>query len=338
MKPKSTDLFLKSLPKSLRIALFFGSDEGQVRERAKKLACTIVDDVNDPFNVAEIPAASLAHDPARLHDEMAAQSLMGGRRLVRIRDGSDAIYPAVKNLLDLLPSGDSFLIIEAGELSSTSKLKKLIEAPTLETAAALPCYQPEAKDLVRMAEDLFREAGVRVSRDALDLFSSLVANDTAMARGEIDKLILYAGKGKGLEYADVAAALGDSAILNMDAPAWAAGSGDLHELDRSLARLFADGLSPVPILRAAQRHFLRLYEVASSNQPIDSAMKSLRPPVFWKDINRFRQQAQTWRGERLEEALARLIAAEAECKKTGVRDETLCARALMGVAGLARRR
>ena len=338
MKPKSADLFLKNIPKELRIVLFFGPDEGQVREHGKKLAQAIVEDLHAPFNVAEITASSLNDDPARLHDEMSAQSLMGGRRLVRIRDGADSIHTALKNLLDNMPSGDSFLVIEAGELPSTSKIRKLLEPAGVTNAAAIACYQPDTKDLSRLAEEMFKEANIRISRDALDLFSSLVANDRAMARGEIDKLILYAGKEQSLGYEDVAAALGDSAILNMDAPAWAAGSGNLQELDRSLERLFADGLSPVPILRSTQRHFLRLYEVTSSKQPVDVAMKSLRPPVFWKDVSRFRQQASAWRGKKLEDALTRLIAAEADCKKTGVRDTTLCARTLMSIAGMARRR
>lgn len=335
MKPKSVDKFLKDLPRGVRAVLLFGPDEGQVRERAATLGKTIVADLRDPFNVAEISSSALASDPAKLYDEMAAMSLMGGRRLVRIRDGADGATPAVQNVLENLPPGDTFLIIEAGELQGKSALRKLFEASET-AAAALPCYEADARDLAALANDMFREAGVSASRDAVDLFAALVASDRAMARSELDKLILYAGKNGKLDYADVVAALGDSAILDMDAPAWAAGSGNLEELDHSLDRLFGDGLSPVAILRSAQRHFTRLYEVVSSNTPVDSAMKSLKPPVFWKDEKRFRTQATQWRRDKLEDVLARLVAAEADCKKTGLRDTTLCARALMGIAGLGR--
>lgn len=335
MKPKYADKFLKAIPKELRAVLFFGPDEGQVRERAAALGKTIVSDLADPFNVADVPSSTLASDPARLLDEMAALSLMGGRRLVRVRDGGEEAVPAVQNLVQNLPPGDSFLIIEAGELGTKSKLRDLFEKDE-STLAALACYEADTKDLAALAADSFREAGISASRDALDLFSALVASDRAMAKSEIAKLILYAGKNGRLEYEDVAEAIGDSAQMEMDAPAWAAASGNLAELDRSLERLFADGMSPVPILRSAQRHFTRLYEVVSSERDLEAAIRGLKPPVFWKQQTRFRTQAESWRRTKLEEALTRLTTAEADCKKTGLPDTLLCARALMGVAGLAR--
>lgn len=158
-----------------------------------------------------------------------------------------------------------------------------------------------------------------------------------MARSELDKLILYAGPNGKLDEADVAAALGDSAQIGLEAPAWAAGERAVEVLDRSLTRVFADGQSPVGVLRAAQRHFTRLYEVVSATGAVDSAMKALRPPVFWKDETRFRQQASLWTTGQLEAILARLLAAEADCKKSGLPDTVLCSRVLMGIAGMVPR-
>ncbi len=334
MKPKSVDRFLKDVPKDIRAVLFFGPDEGQVRERARALARTIVPDLADPFAVAEFASATLVADPARLYDEMAAQSLMGGRRLVRIRDGADGAVPAIQSVIEDPPPGDTFLIVEAGELPGTSKLRKLFEGADV-VAAALPCYEPDAKDLTTLAVNRFRAADVEASRDAVELFVRLIASDRALVHSELDKLILYAGPKGRLEEADVAAALGDSAQIELDAPAWAAGEGALDKLDRSLSRLFADGQSPVGILRAAQRHFTRLYEVVSASAPPEMAMKALRPPVFWKDESRFRQQVGLWSAGKLESVLARLLTTEADCKKSGLPDTTLCSRTLMGVAGLA---
>lgn len=329
---KKAEPFLKAVPKEIRAVLFFGPDDGLVRERAQLLAKSVVPDITDPFNVSDIPADLLKTDPARLADEMGAQSLMGGRRLVRVRDGEDALAAAINNLFSQLPPGDSFLIVEAGNLAGKSKLREFFEKS--EIAAAIPCYEADTRDLIRLANDAFKEHQISASQDALTLLANLLASDRGVARQEIEKLITLAGPGGKLGLAEVAEAIGDSATLDMDDPAWAAGDGNHDELERSLERLYGDGMSTVAILRSAQRHFTRLYEVVSSPEPLGIAIRSLKPPVFWKDADRFERQAGRWKQARLEAVLQRLHQAEADCKTTGLRDVTMCSRALMAAASM----
>ncbi len=332
---KKAEPFLKAVPKDIRAVLLFGPDGGLVRERGQLLAKSTVPDITDPFNVSDIAADSLKGDPARLADEMGAQSLMGGRRLVRVRDAEDSTAAAVQNLFGQLPSGDSFLIVEAGDLRGTSPLRKVFEGA--EIAAAIPCYEADTRDLVRLAAEAFKEHKISASSDAIALLANLIASDRGVARQEIEKLITLAGEGGKLTLEDVAKAIGDSATLDMDDPAWAAGDGNFEVLDRSLERLYGDGISTIAILRAAQRHFTRLYEVAANPEPIGIAIKSLRPPVFWKDTDRFERQANIWRRAQIEAVLQRLHQAEAECKSSGLRDTAMCARALMAIASMGRR-
>ncbi len=139
---------------------------------------------------------------------------------------------------------------------------------------------------------------------------------------------------------DAQACVGDSAALSLDEPIWAAAEGDFPTLDRSLARLFAEGMSPVPILRAAQRHFQRLQLVAgvvASGKSVDAAVEALRPPVFFKLKPRLINQARRWPAPLVRQALERLVEAEADCKRTNMPDQTICARVLFQLASLARR-
>lgn len=111
-----------------------------------------------------------------------------------------------------MPPGDSFLIVEAGDLRPTSPLRKLFEGA--ETAAALACYESNARDLVKLAGEQLKASGINVSSDALTLLANLLASDRGVARQEIEKLITYAGPNGKLSLEDVAAAIGDSATLD----------------------------------------------------------------------------------------------------------------------------
>src|SRR5690242_7409171 len=84
VKSHQADRFVARPPAGLVAALVYGPDQGMVRERATALAKRVVSDLNDPFRVSELDEAILDADPARLWDEAAALSMIGGRRVVRV--------------------------------------------------------------------------------------------------------------------------------------------------------------------------------------------------------------------------------------------------------------
>ncbi|MGZ5989496.1 MAG: DNA polymerase III subunit delta, partial [Rhizomicrobium sp.] len=91
LRGASIDRTLTHPPKELVAALIFGPDQGLVRERAETLIKAIVPDLKDPFLIADLDDGVLASDPARLFDEAAAISMLGGRRVVRVRGGGNSL-------------------------------------------------------------------------------------------------------------------------------------------------------------------------------------------------------------------------------------------------------
>ena len=74
-------------------------DSGLVDARFKQASLAIVSDLKDPFCVAELSAERLKDDPASLFDEAAAQSLTGGRRIVRIKEVTDSHHKPLESFL-----------------------------------------------------------------------------------------------------------------------------------------------------------------------------------------------------------------------------------------------
>ena len=64
--------------------LIYGPDAGLVKERLDRLTRSVLADPSDPFRLADLSMPMLKEDPARLADEIAALSMMGGRRVVQI--------------------------------------------------------------------------------------------------------------------------------------------------------------------------------------------------------------------------------------------------------------
>ncbi len=340
LQAKAIDAFLARPDPRIRAVLIYGPDAGLVRERADRLAKTVVSDLTDPFRVAELPIKAVAGDPARLVDEAAAQSLTGGRRLVRLRGADDSLTAACATLFEMAPPGDSLIVLEAADLGSRSRLRLAFEAATL--GAALPCYMEDEASLRRIIVDLAAADGLTLDADAQTFLAANLVGDRLVARGEIEKLALYMGKERRVGLEQVQAVIGDGAsLLSLDDPVWAAASGDFAGLDKALGRLFAEGMAPVAILRAAQRHFQRLHWVQAelaAGASAEGALGSLKPPIFYKLRTTFQNQLRQWPLPALRQALERLTDAEAECKRTNMPDETLCARVLFQLAAQGRPR
>ncbi len=320
--------------------LFFGPDGGLVRERADAVARTVCPDLRDPFRVADLTAAALAADPARLADEAAQMSLMGGRRVVRVRDAGDALAQLCGRFLANATvladtTNDALVVIEAGDLPGRSALRRVFdEAPQ---AVAIGCYPDSARDLAAVIRETCAAHRVAISRDAVDFLVDHLGGDRLLTRAELEKLTLYAGDGGRIGFDDARAVIADSAALSLDDALLAAAEGDAPALDRALARVFQEGESPVTVIRALLRHLQRLHLLAArvaAGASIEEAMRAARPPIFFKEQDSYRRQLRRWNEQRLRDALDRTADAEFRMKQTGPRADTICREALFAIAAM----
>lgn len=332
--PARIAAFLAAPDPSCRAVLVYGPDGGLVRERALGLVRRVSPDPADPFRVAELTGGQLSADPARLADELAAQSLVGGRRAVRLREATDGAAPVVAAAL--AGAGDGFLVVEAGDLPPRSALRKLFEDSA--KAAAVPCYLDEGRGLAEVIRSTLAARRVEATRDALEYLAEHLGGDRQVTRSELEKLALFAGDGGRVGLEDAAACVGDSAALDLEDAIYAALDGDPAALERALGRALQEGEAPVSVLRAAQRHLHRLQlclaRVAAGDNAAD-VIRGLRPPLYFKLQDRFAAQLRRWTPAAAAAALRLLTRAELDAKQTVYPQETICRAALLDLARIA---
>lgn len=332
------DGFARKPDPAARAVLVYGPDLGLVRERADALTRSVVPDLKDPFRIAELTPAVLKDDPARLADESAALSFTGGRRVVRLRDAGDSVAAQIQSFLES-PMGEALIVVEAGDLTPRSSLRKLFEGR--DNAAALPCYGDDDQNLESVIRETLRAQGQDPEPDALAYLVDHLGADRRLTRAELTKLSLYRGGPGRITLADVTACVGDAAGMDQDDLALAVADGDQAAVQRLLDRLWREGTSPVAVLRAVSRHFLRLHlasGVMAQGRSADQAVAALKPPPHFRVAPRLKMQLNRWPGERLSMALDLLVGAEMDCKTTGLPAEAICGRTLTQITGAARKR
>jgi len=323
-------------PGALRVVLFHGDDEGLIREWAGELVRKVAGSLDDPFRVSELDRDGYG----RLPDEVAAMSLIGGRRVVRVRDATDGATAHVQKLL--AGDGPALLVMEGAGLGGKSRLKTLLDRSP--DAGTIACYPMDGRAVTQLARSVLADAKVEIDSDALAWVGGQLGADRAVARRELEKLALYAGPGGSVDVMAARQCVGDLSGLSIEDALFAATDGDVAGTDRALELAMAEGATPVGVLRAALMHLQRLLRVrvlVDAGELVEDAAKGLRPPVFFRREAAFVRSVRLWPDGPLNQAVQRIWDAERACKRTGSPAETLCRSALLGLAqraALAKRR
>ena len=315
-------------PGPCRIVLLHGDDTGLVRERADRLTRAVAGSLDDTFRVAALERET--HD--RLEEEATALSLIGGRRVVRVRDAVDALAAPIERTLRA--RSDALIVLEAGALPARSKLRTALEGRS--DAAVIACYPEEGRALAASLREMIEAQDCRIEPEALAFLADQLGADRAASRGEVDKLVLYAGDARRIDLDAVEACIADASALSLDDALFAATAGDVGAADRALERAIADGAAPVQIARSLLYHFhkLRRARIAVERQGATAAdaTRAVRPPVFFRRTGAFTRALGLWSVQSLERAASETNRIELACKQTGAPDLALCRHLVLTVA------
>lgn len=342
-KRPDVDRFLAKPDAGVRACLIYGKDRSGVRERANLLAGKVVERPDDPFDVALLTEADIESDPARLEEELAALSMMGGKRLVRLRLTTDRDAPekrAAEALIAHLEgrlNPDAFYLIEAGALEKSGALRKAAEGPA--GVATIPVYEDETGDVTRLVREALAAERLGLTAEAMDIFVARLPKERGVARQEIERLILYLGPGAGITAGpkELEDHLGVEPEASLSQAAEDAFGGRARQAQAGLRRARAEGESGPAVVRALSFYLGRLHRsaaaVAAGAQPAEAA-KAAR--VFWKQEREFVRQLRAWTLVELDALRVALLDADRQCKTAGAPDDLIAERLLLSISLRAR--
>ncbi len=332
---RDTDTFLKAPDRQVKAVLLYGPDQGLVRERSRLIAGLMLGKDADPLNLVEMTGDRLLSDPAMLRDELAALSLMGGRRLAVLRNAGDKTAAIIASAFEGLAT-TTYLIVEGEELSPSSGLRHLFEKEV--HFAALACYRDEGRNLEAVIRSTLAGFNLRATQDALQYLAEHLGNDRGVTTSELEKIACYMGQEHEVTLSIAQELVGYNASETIDDMCHAVASGAVAQAQSLLARLLHEGVQPVAIIRALLRHFQRLdwaaARIAGGESP-DQAVAALRPPVFFKYAPLVRQALSRWRPRAILQAQNLLLRTEKDLKSNTLSPALLASHAIQRTAQLA---
>jgi len=313
-------------PGACRLVLLYGDDEGLIRERAQGLTKLVAGTLNDPFRVVELDRDGWVRIPG----EMAALSMVGGRRVVRVRDVAEAVFSHVS--MAMKGPGAALLVLEAPGIGK-GKLRSFVEAAP--DGASIGCYPEEGRALTDLIRGIFGELHVSAEPDAVTWLGETLGGDRSVVRGEIEKLALLCGPQGRVDLDMARACTGEAAGVFGDDGLLAAVGGDVEGADAAIEAAIADGLNGVGLLRMALMLFQKLHQARlrmEQGASASDAVRAMRPPVFGRSVQPMTVAVSIWSSEGLLRAIEEARQTELACKQTGSRSELLARRFVAWVA------
>jgi DNA polymerase-3 subunit delta len=319
-------------PKRFAGVLLHGDDPGLIRERALTMARAVVGSLDDPF----LSCVLLKEEHPRLMEEARSLSLVGGRRVVRVVDAGDPLA-AVATRLESAADG-ALVILEAGALTARSKLRQAAEKSP--GWASIACYPETGAALTSEIRRAAGAAGLSLTDDALSFLTRELGSDTGTRRSELDKLFLFASGETQIDLDMATRCCARVTEASVDALLAAVMSGDMPRVGHLLQQVVDEGATGpglIVMLSGRAQRLLKVRLEMQAGREAEEAVRSLMPPVFFRDVARFVREAQGWPEEALRGLLADARSADLACKRAGSRDATIASQLYLAASRRALR-
>lgn len=265
--------------------LLFGPEAALVNYRFNLIAKKITPNLADPFLVTNISKEKLTEDKAILGDEFFSYSMLGGRKLILIRDSDVAAGAALKMLFSdayYAKKSDNFILIQGGDLDKSSALRKICEENP--HFAAIACYEDNDSVIKKFIVDELAKNKVKFNVDVTNFLFEKFGKNRQIILSELEKILIFLGDEKNLNVDLIEKLTASEAEISANefVDNFVTQKFDLASL--SAEKLFREGFEAVTLLRFLSNYLQKIYqarvEIDINGASFDEAIQNQR--LFFK--------------------------------------------------------
>ena len=335
IKDFQLEKIIKEATDSISI-LIYGPNDGLVREQIEKIKHNYLS--KDEYEEISFNGKNLDNDPQSLNDIIQTVSMFFTSKIVIADNIKDKHIKIVEDIVLSEPQ-QVILILKDGNLNKSSKIRKFFE--TEKKCLSLACYEDDGRSMMRNIDEFIRSSDIELDKDVKNYLLQSLSNDRMVSKSELEKIeIFYKGSKNKIELEEVKDLLNDSSSQNINKMNESVMFGNTSKSSKIMNKLLLEGTSPISLIRSLSNYLLRIkqtkIEMKKGNN-FDSSIKSLRPPVFWKDKDSFQKHCLKWPLKSIEKNLFELMEAEISCKLNSKIANLKCEQSIILIASKGKR-
>lgn len=309
LSPRDANAYFAKPDASKIGLLIYGADAMRVAlKRQQVLAALLGNGADEEMRLTRLSGSEVRKDPALLMDAIKAMGFFPGTRAAFVEEANETCAQSIIAALENWQPGDAHIVVTAGALKPTSKLRKAFESHSQAYAAAIYDNPPTREEI----ETALRDAGLKqVSDDTMAALNNLAqAIDPGDFRQTVEKLALFKlGDDSPVSLSDITACAPTSTEADVDDVLMVVAEARAHDIGPVMQKLVAQGATPVGLCIGAMRHFRALHRAACDT--------SGRPTIFGPNRDRMLAQSRRWGPVKLETAITLLTDTDLQLRSAG---------------------
>ena len=290
--------------------LFYGENEGLKKEIIENNFKNNYQKKTFYYDESEI-----LNNKSNFFEEILSKSFFENEKLIIISRSTDKITSVIEEILEK-KINDLVLILNSGSLEKRSKLRLLFEKN--KEIICIAFYEDNNQTLSSMASQFFRNNKIQISQQAINLIINRCRGDRQNLKNELNKIESFIKNKKRIEISEILQltnlAENYSVTELVDNCLAKNKNKTLNILNENNYNL-EDCIIIIRTMLAKSKRLLKLFQEIKISNNIDSAISSIKPPIFWKDKQIVKDQINKWSYKKIELLIFRINEIELLIKK-----------------------
>jgi len=299
---------LKSV--NLNIHLIYGNNEG------------IKEDIINNFYLKDFDGEILKYDEQEIlniSDEfiskLLTKSLFENKKIIIISRATEKLCDLVSDILEreIL---DTKIIIKSSNLEKKSKLRGIFEKAM--QAICTPVYEDDARSLNSYIQNFLRDNKFNLSQEIKNILVERSKGDRINLKNELTKLKNLSISTKNISSNDVIklSNLAENySVFELSDNYLSKNSKKVSNILNENNYSSEDCIIIIRTILSKLKRLLKIRSKIDNNENLDQILSSFRPPIFWKEKDIVKKQAQLWNTNEVKELIYKINGLEALVKK-----------------------
>ena len=293
--------------------LIFGNNEG------------IKDDIIRDFYLKKFDGEILKYDEQEIFNNkeeflssLFTKSLFETSKLIIISRGTDKLASLVTEILENTIE-DVKIIIKCSNLEKKSKLRNLFEKE--KNIVCTPVYEDDNRSLNSLINTFLREQNISLSQEIKNILIERSKGDRINLKNELLKLKSLSISKHKLSTEDVLklSNLAENySVFELSDNYLAKNSKKVSNILNENNYSPEDCILIIRTILSKSKRLLKIRNEIDNNENIDQVISSFKPPIFWKEKDVVKKQAQSWSTEEVKKIILKVNDLETLVKKNSV--------------------
>ena len=283
---------------NFNLFLFYGKNDGLQNEV-----------INDTFtsdfkgSVNKYDETEFINNYETLASELLTSSLFEKEKIIIISRTSDKILKFVDEILDK-GIKEIKIIFKSSELEKRSKIRNFFEKR--KDLIIVPFYEDNSSTLSSIVTKFLNENNINMSRESINLLVDRANGNRKILKTELDKILNYSFTKKKIDLR----AVQKLTNLNENYGVNELADNYLEKNKKNIAKILNENIYSdedcILILRTVLSKSKRLINIIkkyNETKNLDEVIANNKPPIFWKDKDSVKRQANSWKINDLKEKI-----------------------------------